>query len=542
MTSGRLLAAGALGSVLLALGGTGVGALPPSGWGLLRSATGPALALCVLGGLLLGGAWWASRDRGLAHQRQACALWAAPLLLTPPLFSRDLYAYAGQAALVAAGRDPYADGPGALPGPLSAGVDDVWLDAPAPYGPVWLVLAGAVVRVTGDALVPALVGLRLLAVAGVLLTAWALLRLAPDPARALWLGVANPLVLLHLVAGGHNDALMLGLVAAGLAVAAGTSGRGAPGQERVSRGPAEPQADRRPQPPAAAVRTTPPSGRRPPTASGRRALSLAAALVTCGALVKIPALAGLAFLPLLHTRTVPERVRAAGIVLTASAGTAVVVTVLSGLGWGWLGTLDTGRARLSLFSPLTGLGTAVGALDAVLAAGLVAAVVVGGLLLLRADRLGPLRALGLALLAVAVLLPVVQPWYLLWGTVVLAAAAGPGTTAAGPGTTAAGPGTTAAGPGTTAAGPGTTAGGPGTAAAGPGTTAGVVPPRVVTALGALSLVLCVMIAPSGRNVVRPPLYGLPTVLAASVGLLVLRREVRRDRPEPHLDPVRPHTS
>ena len=398
MTPRRLLVAGVLGSALVATGGL----------------------VSWLGLALLAASWWASRSLGVRHQRAAGLLWALPLLAAAPLYSRDLHAYAGQAALVVAGHDPYAVGPGALPGPLTADVDQVWLDAPAPYGPLWLWLAGLVVRLTGEAVSPAVGGLRLLAVVGVALIAWALAQLAADPARAIWLGVANPLVLLHLVAGGHNDALMLGLLLTGLAVA-------------------------------------------------RRSVTAAAVLVTLAALVKAPALAGLAFLPLLAA----GRVRAAVLVPLVAAVTAVVVSLGTGLGWGWVGTLDAGRARLSLLSPLTGLGTAVGALDAVLLAGSVA----GGLLCLAllglaaVGRLDPLLALGLALLGVGVLLPVVQPWYLLWGVCVLAARVGP---------------------------------------------------RGAAALGAASLVLCLAIAPSGRHVVRPPLYGLPTLLAGAAAVAVLR--------------------
>ena len=399
MSSRRLLVAGVLASALVAAGGR-------------VSWSGVAL---------LGAVWWASRGLDVRHQRAAGLLWAVPLLGARPLYSQDLHAYAGQAALVAGGLDPYAVGPGALPGPLTEGVDDVWLDAPAPYGPVWLARAGLVVRVTGDAVVPAVLGLRLLAVLGVALTAWALGRLAADPARALWLGVANPLVLLHFVAGGHNDALMVGLLLAGVAVA-------------------------------------------------RRAVVLAAVLVTLAALVKVPALAGLAYLPLLAV----DRARAAVLVPAVAAVTAGAVSVGTGLGWGWLGTLDTGRARLSLFSPLTGLGTAVGALDAVLVAGAVAAGVLSVVLLALAvvGRVDPLGGLGLTLLAASALLPVVQPWYLLWGVCVLAARVGP---------------------------------------------------RAATALGAASLVLCLTIAPSGRHVIRPPLYGLPTLLAGAVAVVVLAR-------------------
>ena len=107
------------------------------------------------------------------------------------------------------------------------------------------------------------------------------------------------------------------------------------------------------------------------------------------------------------------------------------------------------------------------------------------LALAAVGRLDPVLALGLALLGVGVLLPVVQPWYLLWGVCVLAARAGP---------------------------------------------------RGAAALGAASLVLCLAIAPSGRHVVRPPLYGLPTVLAGAVAVVVLA-----GRPAVRGGPARPHT-
>lgn len=426
-----LLGGGALGSALLALGATGVGALPPAGsspgWDLLRGAA-YALPLCVLGVVLLGACWWGLRTAAAGVVGRAAVLWALPLLAAPPLASRDAYAYVGQAALVVHGLDPYAVGPGALPGPLSAGVDEVWIDSPAPYGPLWLGLAGLVVRATGT-LVPALLGLRLLAAVGLVLLGWALTRLARDPGQALWLGVANPLVLVQLLAGAHNDALMVGLLAAGLAVA--RSGRPA-------------------------------------------ALALGAALVTGAALVKVPAVAGLAFLPLLVPLPWSARLRAAVLVGGATVATAVGVTAASGLGWGWLGSLDAGRARLALFSPLTGLGVALpgDVVEPVLAAGLVLAALVGLGLLLRADRLGPVRALGLLLLTVSLLLPVVQPWYVLWGVALLGA---------------------------------------------------VSSPRVVAGLGAACLVLVLLVAPSGRSVVRPPLYGVPVLLAAAAGVLVWRR-------------------
>ena len=443
MTPRRLLLAGTFGSVLLTLGATGVGALPPAGLDLLRGQSELALALCLLGLALLCAAWWALRCGSARELLAAAGLWSLPLLLAPPLASRDAFAYVGQGALVAGGLNPYDVGPGALPGPLTDGVDDVWRDTPSPYGPLWLALSGLVVRATGS-IVPALLGMRLLAVLGLLLLAWALPRMAVrhgvPPGRALWLGLANPLVLVHLVGGAHNEALMIGLMVAGVAVAF----------------------------------TGPTS-----TGPGTWRLAAAAALVTGALLVKVPALAALAYLPLAVPGWGP-RIRAAGVVGLSSLVTAVAVTTASGLGWGWLGSLDAGRARLSLFSPLTGLGVLLpggdATLDVVLAAGLLAAVALSGALLLRADRLGPVRTLGLTLLAVSLLLPVVQPWYVLWGVVLLAA---------------------------------------------------VSSARTAAALGVLSLVLVVLIAPSGRNVIRPPLYGVPMILALGAAAVVLR-----SRPSP----------
>ena len=413
MTSRRLLAVGVAGSALVALGGWGSGALPP-GW----QGFGPGTPLVVLGVLLLGFAWWRLRDAGL----WPVLLWGAPLLLAPPMFSRDVYAYVGQAALVVEGVDPYANGPAALDGPLVEGIDEVWRETPSPYGPLWLALAGLVVRGTGDALLPALVGMRLLALLGLALVGWALLRLGGR--RALWLGLANPLVLLHLVAGAHNEALMAGLLLAGLAVTS---------------------------------------------------LPLAAVLITLGALVKLPAVAALAFVVMARP-TWRARLRAAVVAGVAAGATAVTVSLGTGIGWGWLGTLDTGRARLSLFSPTTGLGVLLpggdAVLDAVLLLGLLAGAGVAAWLLWRTPSLGPVQAAGWALLAVALLLPVVQPWYVLWGVLPLAA---------------------------------------------------VVRGRQAAALGALCLVLALLVWPSGRSVVRPPLYGVPTLLAVAAAVAVWRR-------------------
>ena len=78
-------------------------------------------------------------------------------------------------------------------------------------------------QASGHQILPDLALLRLLEVGGVALMVAATPILARslkhDPAHAVLLGAGSPLVLLSLVAGSHNDALMVGLLMAGLAVA-----------------------------------------------------------------------------------------------------------------------------------------------------------------------------------------------------------------------------------------------------------------------------------------------------------------------------------
>ena len=183
MSHRAVVGVGVLGSTALAVGGYSVGAPPDA------AHLPGALALCVAGVALLLAAWWLLREGDARTVLTAAGLWSLPLLVTPPLFSRDLYAYAGQAHLVLSGLDPYAVGPSAAPGPLAAEVDPIWAGTPSPYGPVFLRLAAGLVALTGQHPLLAAFALRLLAVAGIALLAWGLLRLAP--ARA-WPGCPRP--------------------------------------------------------------------------------------------------------------------------------------------------------------------------------------------------------------------------------------------------------------------------------------------------------------------------------------------------------------
>ncbi|MCX4703121.1 MULTISPECIES: polyprenol phosphomannose-dependent alpha 1,6 mannosyltransferase MptB [Streptomyces] len=389
---------GLAGTACLAAGGETAGALP------VRELLSPSSVHAALGlvgvyfGLVLLIAAWALLGRLVRGSEPpspralmvVLAVWAAPLLVAPPLFSRDVYSYLAQGAMVDAHIDVYAHGPAQLGGPLADEVSPLWRHTGAPYGPVFLGLASALSGLTRGELPAGLVGMRLVALLGVGLMAAALPRLArhsgADPAAALWLGALNPLVLLHLVAGAHNDAIMLGLLGLGLVAALG------------------------------------------------RWPVLGAVLVTLAALVKAPAVLGLAAVVVLQVRAGRSPARAVVTTVVAAAATTAAATAAAGTGYGWIGALNTpvspqnwaltsllGRATRAVLERL-GSDLAPLAVPVWHTLGIVAAVVAVLAIWLRL-RLRPVYALGLSLLAVAALGPAIRPWYALWGLFLIAAAA-----------------------------------------------------------------------------------------------------------------------
>ncbi|MDN3024186.1 polyprenol phosphomannose-dependent alpha 1,6 mannosyltransferase MptB [Streptomyces sp. S.PB5] len=389
---------GLAGTTVLALGGDTAGALP------VRELLAPANVRVALGlvgvhfGVVLLIAAWILLGRLVRSTAPpsprallvVLAVWAAPLLLAPPLFSRDVYSYLAQGAMVDAHMDVYTHGPAQLGGPLAEEVAPVWQHTAAPYGPVFLAVASALASLTRGELPAGLFGMRVVALFGVALMAAALPRLArhsgADPAAALWLGALNPLVLLHLVAGAHNDAIMLGLLGVGLVAALG------------------------------------------------RWPVLGAVLVTLAALVKAPAALGLAAVVVLQVRAGHRPAKAVLTTVLAAAATTVAATAAAGTGYGWIGALNTpvspqnwaltsllGRATRALLERL-GSDLAPLAVPAWHLLGLTLTAILIAAIWWRL-RPHPVYALGLSLAAVAAFGPAIRPWYALWGLFLIAAAA-----------------------------------------------------------------------------------------------------------------------
>ena len=230
----RLIATGFAGTILIAAGGIGAAAvlepdpiLNGTAFGWLGYGHGKQMATAVVfvGVTLLVLAWirlGREARAGRVDRRGvlvAIGFWVLPLLLAPPLFSRDLFSYLAQGDLALHGYDPYSYGVSVLNDHLSANVDPAWQNTAAPYGPLFLLVAKAVVLVTGQSTIVGVLAMRVTMCGGLVLLCWALPRLAQRlggrPTVALWFGAANPLVLVYLVGGGHNDLLMTGLLTAG---------------------------------------------------------------------------------------------------------------------------------------------------------------------------------------------------------------------------------------------------------------------------------------------------------------------------------------
>src|SRR6201987_4212151 len=232
---GRPALLGCLGAALITTGGLGAGStkqhdplLESLHLSWLRYGHGLVLSSVVLwvGVALILIAWFGLGRRALAGNASEYTMvattgfWLAPLLLSVPVFSRDTYSYLAQGALLRDGLDPYAVGPIENPNPLLDNVSPIWTITTAPYGPAFIMIARLVTMLVGNHVIAGTMLLRLCMLPGLALLIWATPRLArhlgANAPIALWICVLNPLVIIHLMGGVHNEMLMVGLMTAGI--------------------------------------------------------------------------------------------------------------------------------------------------------------------------------------------------------------------------------------------------------------------------------------------------------------------------------------
>ena len=437
---------GAAGTVVMAIGALGAGARPviqdPTfGVRLLNLPSRlqtVALTMTTTGAVMMALAWLmlgrfaltsspASRRMSRSQLDRTLLLWMLPLLVAPPMYSKDVYSYLAQSQISRLGLDPYRVGPASALGldhVFTLSVPSLWRETPAPYGPLFLWIGRGISALTGDNIVAAVLCHRAVVLAGVGLIVWATPRLAARcgvaEVSALWLGAANPLLLMHLVAGIHNEALMLGLMLTGT--------------EFAMRG-------------VDSVRPLIPTPLRRPVRTDLRQwaplgmLLAGAVLITMSSQVKLPSLLALGFVTMALARRWGGGLR--GLLLASSSMAALALAVMaaiasaSGLGFGWIDTLGTANVVRSWMSPptllalgtgqvgiLLGLGdhtTAVLSLTRAIGVLIIAVMVTWLLLVVLRGRLHPVGGLGVALGLTVLLFPVVQPWYLLWAIIPLAA-------------------------------------------------------------------------------------------------------------------------
>jgi hypothetical protein len=329
--------------------------------------------------------------RGCIERREhvgAIAVWVAIVVLiagfalAPVLLSHDVYSYVDYARLgVAHGLDPYVHAPAAAPfDPAYARV--TWIDATSAYGPLFTLATYPL------AWLPvwfAVAGLKATAALSVLGTAILLARIAPSrgvpPVGAAAFVALNPLVLIHVVGGAHNDGLAMLMATIGIAAA------------------------------LSARETT-------------AGLAFVAALA-----IKLPAATAAPFALLSASRMepfVPQRGSKAPLSpatrMLAGAGVAVLVLAAvahAAFGWHWLdaiGLAGENQHRTShmsvpiTFARLTGLDPAP-----VRAAALALFALAFAYLLIRTWRgMDWLRAAAWASLALLLATAWLLPWYLIW--------------------------------------------------------------------------------------------------------------------------------
>lgn len=359
--------------------------------------------LLVAGVVALTWGWWhvrPTRERRPVHAGMTLALWSLPLLVVPPVLSPDAVLYADLGWTLSTGANPYHVGLATSGGPFAYLVDPLWAGSGVAYPPLTLRLNQLVVAATGAQPYWSIVAMRVPAVLSVVAMMLLIPRIATLlglPRRgAVWLGVLNPLLVLHFVGAAHNDAPMVATTLAAIWVVLRWQGWWSA------------------------------------FLAGPLLIAVAMAFKQQGGLA-IVAVAGLPVAATLARLPLGRRVWLLGwrtAVATAVAAVGfVAVSLASGLGFGWVEWLDLmGLAGTPAPLALLAKGGAIlwanggGSYTGFLViAGRVGTVVLLLVLVWIAVRFSdrPLSLVAWGSLAVAVLGQALHPWYLPWSLALL---------------------------------------------------------------------------------------------------------------------------
>jgi hypothetical protein len=175
-----------------------------------------SIGLCCLGLAMM---LWANSRGWSPNPRRVFAVAAgavAVLVNITPVGSSDAASYAAYGRIAALGHNPYTFLPSQLPGgagpnptnPYTILVSNYWRGTPSVYGPVATWTQQLAAEIGGTRAWLTLWILMIMMGVAFILTGYILLRTAANPVRAVLLWVANPLIIVELVIGGHLDSLL----------------------------------------------------------------------------------------------------------------------------------------------------------------------------------------------------------------------------------------------------------------------------------------------------------------------------------------------
>lgn len=383
----------------------------PHGWpsavinaiGNLAGPFGLDRFLIVIGSIALTWGWWHIRptsDRPAVHAATTLALWSLPLLLVPPVLSPDAALYADLGWTLSTGANPYQVGLASSGGPFVGQVDQLWAGSGVAYPPLTLRLAQLMVMMAGFHPYWSIIAMRLPALLSAAAMLWLVPRIAPlvgvAKRSAVWLGVLNPLLVLHFIGAGHNDAPMVAATLTAIWVVL----RWPKWWSQFLLGPA--------------------------------LVGVAISLKQQGGLAVI-AVAGLPVAAALAELGLRKRLWLLGwrtaVVTAVAAAVFVAISLASGLGFGWVNWLDlmglagtpAPLALLAKFGALIAQAAGGSYTGFLMVAGRVTTVVLlivlAWIVIRFSDR--PLAAVAWGSLAISVLGQALHPWYLPWSLVLL---------------------------------------------------------------------------------------------------------------------------